>query len=205
MQQAPQKTQATIQASITSIIEQIKITFLSENFAHAFFMLRDCMNSEEVSDQIIYDLLKGKIGYNDLGDSVEFGKEFIDEDYSQEIKEVLENYDYLIEIKNLYYQINECFKFELAHIADTNPWITELKANAGKLVPCNRFKYFKEISSMASDAGSIRFSLADYFIYNDGAFYLLSRYDRKLIAEAVTIYENPLDATAAYKENSIYF
>jgi hypothetical protein len=198
-------TLASFQMSPTSAIQQAQLFFSSENFVGGFEILRSCFDESEVSDDTIFDILKGKLGFNINGDDIEFDVKFIQEDeeqseYSQLISEVLENYDFLIDISGTKYQVNSSFDFDLSIIASTNDWIKELKANEGKLVSKSDFKYFKEVMELMQDAGAYHFNEAEHIIYNKGSFYTFKRYDIALIEEIVNIFKKPLDAALKYKK-----
>lgn len=192
-------------ASPEAIIEQTKHLFLSEDFSRAFLILRECMNPEDVPDKTIFALLKGEIGYKADGNNVDFGKEFINDDYSQEVNEILENYDFLVEVENLLFQVTSSFKFDLSKIASTNDWITDLKASEDTIISKSNFKYFKEVSEIMMDAGYHDFYLSEYSLYHKGTFYLFKRYDHKLIQEISNIYNTPLEATKKYQSTQDFY
>jgi hypothetical protein len=192
-------------ASPEAIIEQTKHLFLSEDFSRAFLILRECMSPEDVPDKTIFDLLKGEIGYNVDGSNVDFDKKFIDSDYSQEANEILENYDFLVEIDNLLFQVTSSFKFDLSKIASTNDWITNLKSSENTLISKSNFKYFKEVSEIMMEAGYHDFYLSEYSLYHKGTFYLFKRYDHKLIQEISSIYKTALEATQKYQSSQDFY
>ena len=187
-------------ASPEAIIEQTKHLFMSEDFSRAFYILRECMCPDEVTDETIFSLLKGEIGYKINGDNIDFGDEFINKEYNQEIGEILENYDFIISIGDYLFQVYESFEFDLSKIASTNSWIAELKEKEGNITSRFSFKYFDEISAMMNESGYYQFSLADHTLYQNGKFYLFKKYDTKVISEISKIYENPVEAVNKYQE-----
>ena len=195
---------ATISISLTSLIQQAQSFFSSENFAGGFEILRECFEAEDVSDDVLFSVLKGELGFKIDGDNVEFDAKFIKEDeeqeeYAQLISEVLENYDFLIDIDDIKYQVASHFDFDLSLIANTNEWIKELKENEGKLVSPENFKYFKEISAIMVEKGSYQFIDADKIVYNKGSFYVFKRSDIALLDEISNVYDTALEAVVKYQ------
>jgi hypothetical protein len=198
-------TSSPFQMSPISTIQQAQHFFSSENFVGGFEILRNCFEESEVSNDTIFEVLKGKLGFNINGDNIEFDAKFIQEDeeqeeYAQLISEVLENYDFLIDIEHTKYQVNSSFEFDLSLIASTNDWIKELKSSEGTLVSKSDFKYFKEVMALMQEAGAYHFDEAEHILYNKGVFYTFKRYDLALITEIVNIFEKPLDAVLKYQK-----
>lgn len=196
---------ASFTMSPTSAIQQAQHYFSSENFVGGFEILRDCFNESDVSDDTIFAVLKGELGFKVDGDNVEFDAKFIEEDeeqsdYAQLISEVLENYDFLIDIDDTKYQVASSFDFDLSLIANTNDWIKELKESEGTLVSKANFKYFKEVAELMRESGSYHFDDAEKILYNKGTFYVFERYDTALIAEIAFVYDTALEAVEKYQK-----
>ena len=186
-------------ATPAGIIENTKHLFLSEDFARAILVLRDCFDESDVSTDTIISLLKGKIGYSVSGNDVQFGKEFIDEDYTEEVGEILENYDFLIKIEDKVFQVESCFDFDLSHIAQTNDYIKSLLEIEDTLTKKVAIKYFREINTLMEEAGFNKFSEAEYVMYHNKRFFLIKEYNQTLIKEISKYYE-PIDAVKAFSK-----
>jgi hypothetical protein len=202
---SPTSTLASFKISVSSCIEKAQYFFSSENFVGGFEILRSSFEENEVSDDTLFSLLKGEIGYNAKDNEVTFGKEFLksDEaqaDYAQEIKEVLSNYDFLIDIQDIKYRVESFFDFDLSLIASTNDWIKELKKSEDTLITQGNFKYFKEISALMEEKGSYHFREASKILYSKGSFYTFKRYDTALITEISTVYKTALEAVVKFRE-----
>jgi len=185
-------------ATPLSIIKQSQDLFLSESFAQAIAILRDCFNEEEVPTETIIQLLKGEIGYSIDGDNVLLGKEFIDEDYAEEVSQILENYDFLIKIENVNYQVTNCFDFDLSKIAVTHDYIKELNSLEDKLFCGKELTYFDEISSIMNKLGHHNFVDAEFIMYYNKRFYLVEKYRGNNIKEICKYYD-PINAVKAFE------
>jgi hypothetical protein len=203
-------TSSSFQISEIGLIQQAQHFFSSENFVGGFEILRSCYDESDVSDDIIFSILKGEIGFNINDNEIQFDEKFIKEDkeqeeYSQLISEVLENYDFLIDINNVKYQVDSSFEFDLSLIANTNDWIRDLKENEGKLISKYDFKYFKEIMDLMQELGAYHFDDAEHILINKGVFYTFKRYDLPLISEISNVFKNPIEAVLKYQKTQDYY
>jgi hypothetical protein len=209
---SPTHMSVSFTVSPTAIIEQAQHFFSSENFAAGIEILRSCFADKEVSDEILFSLLKGEIGFNvDKNNKVDFDAKFIKEfeeqaEYSQLISEVLENYDFLIDIDDTKYQVHSSFDFDLSIIATTNDWIKALKDSEGKLISRNKFSYFYEVKKMMEERGCNQFMEAEHILYNKGRFYTFKRYDNALVTEVINVFDTALMAVEKYQtvQNSYF-
>lgn len=179
-----------------TIIENAKNMFLSEMFSESISLLQDSF-PEDVDISILLDLLKGNIGYSVSGDDVTFGEEFKDEDYSNEINEVLENYDFLFKTNDSIYQVTSFFDFDLTAISQTNSFIEYLNSINLTLVETKSLRFNEEINKIISELGFVELYYYDYLFYSDKRFYLIEKYKNKNIKEICKFYE-PIEAVKAY-------
>lgn len=186
--------------SPTSLIEQAKHTFMSENFNGAIEIMRSAFEEKDLSNEDLVNILKGNIGYKEIdGANVEFGEEHIDQDYKEELEEVLENYGYLYKINNENFQLRKKLDFNLDLIANTNTFIDSLKSAQNKIMPLSSIKYANELSEMCNENNNTTFSDAlydqkqdgaAYYYYKDGSFYFFYKNDITVLKEISTFYDN---------------
>lgn len=184
-------------ASPAAIIEQIKYSFLSENFTLAVNALRDCFDEKDVSNKTILSFLKGEIGYSCNGNDIDFDVKHIDHEYTSEITDILSNYDFLIEVDNAKYQIVDYFDFDLSKLANTNEFIEELKLLENKLVNPSDLKYSYDIKRIMSKHGSYKFQYSDFVFMTNGKVFLFNLFESAVLKEIIKVYQ-PLEAINAY-------
>lgn len=193
-------------ATPAGIINQAQNFFLSEDFIRGFEIIRGCFG-EDVSDETILQLLKGEIGFrvvrvvDDEDDSlflddIQFDKEFVNEDYAQEVSEVLSSYDNVLEIDGEHYEVSEMQDFVLTQFAPISDFVKYLNENKETLIASNDFKYKKQMS----EYGVRGFDLCDYFYYNDNGIYFFNEFSKSNIEGITVIKKNVSDVIAKFDE-----
>lgn len=180
-------------ATPEQIFESAKHLFLSDKYSHAFEVLRDCFDKEDVSDQIILDVLNGYIGYSIVGNDVQFGAEHIDEEYTQEISEVLfEQRNYYVDEEFGVLKIVSFDDFSINDFfdAEENELLRELKSIKGKVVP---------VKNMLLQKAGLK-TWADYMYLSDDGFYFLEENTSTLIDGISILKKDINDVAKTYKE-----
>lgn len=175
------------------IFESAKNLFLSDKYSQAFEVLRDCFDKEEVADKTLLDVLNGYIGYSVKDNDVQFGKEFIDEEYSQEISEVLfeqRNFYRDEEFGVLNIRDFQSFKIDDFFAAEENELLRELKSVKGSLVP---------VKDLLLEKAGIR-TWHDYMYLDSDGFYFFSDNDSTLIKEVSIIKTDISDVIKTYND-----
>lgn len=162
------------QATPEGIIESAKHHFMSEDFNRGFEIIRECFDENDVEDQTIFDLLMGKIGYSVEDNDVNFGEEFINDEYTEEMSEILSAYDNILEINDENYEIIRSIDFSFSHFAETSDFVTYLNENKSTLIPSSTFKYKKQME----EYGVSCLDLCDYIYFDDNAIYMFREYTK---------------------------
>lgn len=170
------------------LIEKAKVLFMSEEFHVGFDLIRTNFESE-LTDQQIFQLLKGEIGYSFQGNDVFFDVSLIDEEYSSQIKEILANYDNLICIDEELYEAKEFIDYNLLDFADTSDFVKYLNSNSETLIKIKDFPYLKAM--LKYDFHS--FDFADYFYYNKNGIYFFQEFSKANIEEVCVVKDSIID------------
>lgn len=185
-------------SSPESIIESAKYSFISEDFNTGFTILRGCFDENEVSNETIFSLLKGEIGYVVNEEGLFLSEDIeVPEEYKEDITSVLENYDFLTKVDDAIYQVRSAIEFDVSNYADTNDVVKAIKHFEGKLTSVSQFKYFNEAAEMMIENGHHDLALADYILYHNKQFFLFQESDTPVIESISKIY-SPIDAVNAF-------
>ncbi len=185
-------------ATAESIINSAKDAFISENFNIAFSSLRDCFDSEDVSDETLMDMFCGRIGVSIDGNNVEFGKEIpVDPEYKEDVDAVLLEYRCLYEDKN--YGLLTVTGFIDLQIggfvpAEDNQGLRELMEAKGTIIPAS--------DSKLARAGIKR--TGEYIYVSEKGIYFLSQNSKTLFI-GISEKQNTIeDAVNIYKQIMMY-
>lgn len=185
--------------------------FLSESFSRAFEFLRDCFDKESVSDDTIFQLLKGEVRIQPVPGSASNAELLENNDiteeshpeeyqYRQTAKEVLENYDFLVSVNDSIYQVSDHFVFDLSLIASNNPLFNEFKSREGELINMNDWAFTDHLAAFSEKVESIDINKDTYLAYCRGLFFIFDKFKRPFYGELCTVYDKPLDACINYAQ-----
>jgi len=178
----------------TDVIENAKKIFLSEKFISAFDVVRGSFG-DDIDDELILDLLKGKIGYRDNDGSVDFGEELIDEEYKEEIEYVLSSYDNVLSIKDEHYVVKNSLEFSFTNFTGKNDFIDYINENLRVLISADEFKYVKEMKAYSVDL----FEDASYIYYDDKNIYFFEKYEKANIQFITQIKDDASDVIKLFE------
>jgi hypothetical protein len=189
-------------ATPESIVDHARHLFVSEDFSSSIAILRESFpDAKEVTDKTIISLLRGDIGIKSTSEvEVDISDEFVDLEYQQLAKEVLDNYNFLIMINDKAFQVSNTYPFDLRSIHSNNELILELKNKIGELVDLNKSNHAESIRKIEKDYGSFSYYLSTsrFATSVNNKVYFFSSYNKPLFDEICTFYNTPLDAISAY-------
>jgi len=178
-----------------AIIETAQHHFMSEDFDRGFNIIRESFG-DDVTDDTIFDLLLGRIGFEAQDNEVSFGKEFIDKEYAEELSEVLASYDNILEINGEYYELTNSLEFGLTNFAETSDFIKYINENVNTLIPSALFRFKKQMA----EYGVSSFDLCEYVYYTDKNIYFFRDYNKANIGGVTKIKSDVLNVIELYNK-----
>jgi hypothetical protein len=189
-------------ATPESIVDHARHLFVSEDFSSSIAILRESFpDAKEVTDKTIISLLRGDIGIKSTSEGeVDISDEFVDLEYQQLAKEVLDNYNFLIMINDKAFQVSHYYTFDLRTVYSKNELILELTNNTGKLVDLSASSYVDSIRKIENEHDSFHDYLSNnhFATFVNKKIYFFNSYDKPLFDEICTFHDTHLDAISAY-------
>lgn len=179
-----------------ALLDQARNLFVSEAFGDAFELIQS--SSPDLDQDTILKLLKGelKIVTTDLEQGQVDIVDEDDEEYPSLCQEILENYDYLVTINEMLYQVKSSAQFDLSLIASENALVNDFKANEGEPLNTSKYRFSEDLQRVSGQIGMIM--EAPKVIYLNGSFYAIDRYEGARYEEICTEYDSPKQAVEAY-------
>ncbi len=193
----PTTQSATFSITPEAILDRARDLFVSEDFPQAIAILRENFGEEARLD-LILSLLKGELRIQSISDNeLAIVDTDLDEEYRTLAREVLENYDFIYTIDDKPFQVLSALNFNINSIESSDETIIKLKK--GELVKCVDSDLFTGTSIFESDFTATGFfSNAAYILCVDQQLVSFAPYNRSLIKEIMTTYDNAHDAARAY-------
>lgn len=168
----------TFKVTPESLIENAKDYFLSQDYLRAFNLIRDSFDKNDLSDETISNLLNGYIGYSVDGDDVSFSKDFIDEEYTQEVSEILVVERTLKTINDDVFMVSDFLPFEYNQLAETNDLVSFLKNHKNSFVKKDDIPFKNTLSDrfwQFDDAEYVLIAEKGLYTYQDNTNNLISQ------------------------------
>lgn len=205
---------ALFHVSPRAVLDAARYHFVSEQFQSAFELLRDSFDPEQVDNETIIKLLKGEAGLSGDGDEVTITNAD-DDDHRELCKEIMQNYDFLIQVDNKYYQVSSVSFQNFEQIATVNDAITALKAQPGALLPLrasvseqsdshitvlnNSNRLITELlSGIGVSAPDYQFDSSDFVTMHHSHLFFFEEFTSPFYQEFCVVYATPQEACQAF-------
>ncbi len=171
-----------------ALFENARLYFMSERFLEAFDLIRECFDEQDVDDETIMAYLKGNTGVSINENDVTFGDEFIDEDYKEEINDILTPYFNVLSHDGKLYSVSDMVLFDFSNYVNTSEFTNLLERLEGKFSFTENFSYSKAMT----ESGIVQFRCNDAFFIKEGKVAFFKEF-RKANIEGITIVSDDIN------------